>query len=85
MKALAEHGVRMPGEVSIIGFDDTSYCELVTPRLSTMVVPKSAMGELAVKRLVELIRGETQGEVIRTAVLPTVVERDSVARKEDPK
>lgn len=85
MKALAEHGVRMPEEVSIIGFDDTSYCELVTPRLSTMVVPKSAMGELAVKRLVELIRGETQGEVIRTAVLPTVVERDSVARKEDPK
>lgn len=80
MKALADHGVKMPDDVSIIGFDDTTYCDLVTPRLSTMVVPKAAMGELAVKRLIELIQGETQGEIIRTAVLPTVVERDSVAR-----
>lgn len=79
MRALSEHGVRMPEDVSIIGFDDMPYCETVTPRLTTMLVPKPAMGELAVKRLVELIRKETLGETIRTAVLPKIIERDSVA------
>lgn len=81
MRALAERGVRMPDSVSIIGFDDTTYCEMVTPRLTTMMVPEQAMGELAVKRLIDLIRKETLDETIRIAVLPTVVERDSVARR----
>lgn len=81
MKALQERGVRMPEDVSIIGFDDTPYCEMVTPRLTTMVVPKQAMGDLAIKRLIALIRHETLGESIRIAVLPTIIERDSVAYK----
>lgn len=80
MKAFAEHGIIVPDDVSIIGFDDTIYCEMTNPPLTTMVVPKKAMGELSIKRLVELIKGETSGETIRISVLPTVVERKSVSR-----
>ena len=36
------------------------------------------MGALAVERLDKLIRGETGGEVVRTAVLPEIVRRASV-------
>lgn len=79
MRALEEHGASMPDEVSIIGFDDTTHCLNVSPTLSTMAVPKRAMGELAVKRLTSLIRGETNGEGARISVFPTVVERESVA------
>lgn len=78
MRALQEHGIRIPEDVSIIGFDDTIHCTMVTPHLSTMGVSKEAMGELAVKRLVDRIKGNMLGEVIRVAVLPTIVERESV-------
>jgi LacI family transcriptional regulator len=80
MRALEEHGVRLPDDVSIIGFDDTIYCKTITPNLTTMVVPKTAMGDLSVRRLDDRIKETTQGEIVRIAVLPTVIERDSVAR-----
>ncbi|WP_311406053.1 LacI family DNA-binding transcriptional regulator [Lancefieldella rimae] len=84
MRALTEHGIKIPDDVSLIGFDDTVYCEMTDPPLTTMVVNKEAMGELAIKRLVELIKGTTNGEVIRISILPTIVERKSVRRLESP-
>lgn len=78
IKALSEHGYRVPQDVSVIGFDDMKFPEVMEPRLTTMAVPKDAMGELAVKRLIDLIKGETNGETIRLAVQTQVVERDSV-------
>ena len=52
--------------------------ELVNPPLTTMSVPKAAMGALAVKRLVSRIQEETLGEAVRVSVLPKVIERESV-------
>ncbi len=78
IKALTDHGYRVPADVSVIGFDDMVFPEVMVPRLTTMAVPKDAMGELAVKRLADLIKGETNGETIRLAVQTKVVERDSV-------
>lgn len=80
MRALTEHGVRIPEEVSIVGFDDTPLCEVTQPRLTTMAVPKASMGDLAVKRLADLIHGNSLGETIRVSVQPALVERDSVRR-----
>lgn len=77
-KALQRAGCRIPEEVSIIGFDDMPVCQMTDPALSTMAVPKERMGALAVERLDKLIRGETGGEVVRTAVLPEIVRRASV-------
>ena len=78
IRALIEHGIRVPEDVSVIGFDDMAFPEVREPQLTTMAVPKDAMGELAVKRLIDLIRGETNGETIRTAVQTQVVERETV-------
>jgi LacI family transcriptional regulator/LacI family repressor for deo operon, udp, cdd, tsx, nupC, and nupG len=54
---LADRGVRVPGDVSIVGFDDTSLAEMVTPRLTTVRLPASAAGAAAVRLLLEAIRG----------------------------
>jgi len=54
MKAMAEKGLRIPENVSIIGMDDMPYCEIVSPSLTTMRVDKESMGELAVKRLMDI-------------------------------
>lgn len=79
MKALDEVGYHIPQDISIIGFDDLPYCEISSPRLSSMRVPKQEMGKLAVDRLVEITK--TNDHVItRYQVCAEFVERDSVRK-----
>ncbi len=79
MRALQNHGYRVPEDISIMGFDDETASATCNPPLTTMRVPKASMGALAVRRLVDKINGTTGGEVVRIAVLPEIVERASVA------
>jgi LacI family transcriptional regulator len=44
-------GIRVPDDISIIGFDDIELCSLVNPNLTTMRIEKELMGQKAVKRL----------------------------------
>lgn len=53
IRALKEEGFSIPADVSIIGFDDTPFCELLDPKLTTIRVFKDQMGTIAVKRLLE--------------------------------
>jgi len=55
MRAMKEHGIRIPEDISIIGFDDMPFCEISNPRLSTIKVFKEEMGKLAVNRLIDKI------------------------------
>ena len=52
MSALKEFGIRIPQDVSIVGFDDMPYCEISDPKLTTIHVNKQQLGAAAVKRLV---------------------------------
>lgn len=55
IRALKEYGMKIPEDISVIGFDDMPFCEISDPRLSTVKVFKVEMGRLAVKRLIEKI------------------------------
>lgn len=60
MGALAgarELGVRVPEDVSVVGYDDIDFAAYCNPPLTTVRVPAHEMGRLAVKVLVSLIRG----------------------------
>ena len=83
IRALKEHGIRVPEDISVIGFDDVSTAAMADPPLTTMAVPKTNMGGLAVRRLVEHVKGETGGEVVRISVLPEIVQRESVMKAEE--
>lgn len=76
MKALQERGYRVPEDVSIVGFDDLTFSEISSPPLTTLRVPKREMGQLAVKRLMDVINGDK----IKTKcqVCTDFVERGSV-------
>jgi len=77
MKAMSEKGIRIPDDISIIGFDDLPFCEIASPRLTTIRVSKQEMGQVAVKRMKELIT--TGGESkLKIQVCTQFVERDSV-------
>jgi LacI family transcriptional regulator len=56
MQALIDSGYKVPEDVSIVGFDDISFCKTTRPTLTTVKVPKEFMGKTAVERLFQMIR-----------------------------
>lgn len=76
--ALRESGYRVPEDVSVIGFDNIPLCEMTTPRLTTISVPKQRMGTLAVSRLAEMISSNPE-ERVKIEVLTRLIVRDSTA------
>lgn len=79
IKAMKEFGIKIPEDVSIIGFDDMPFCEMIDPPLSTVIVYKHRMGRIALKRLVERIE-KNPPETIRIEVNTKIIERKSVIR-----
>ena len=58
MKAMKEAGIKVPQDISIIGFDDMPFCTIIEPTLSTIGVNKKMLGTLAVENLIGLIAGD---------------------------
>ncbi|HEY5583191.1 MAG TPA: substrate-binding domain-containing protein [Ruminiclostridium sp.] len=80
MRALKEKGIKIPQDISIIGFDDMPFCEITSPRLTTVRVFKQEMGSIAVKRLVDII--EKKDSTIQKIEISTeLIIRDSVLKK----
>jgi DNA-binding LacI/PurR family transcriptional regulator len=67
LNRLADRGVRVPEDVSVIGFDDTQLAEMVTPRLTTVRIPAAAAGTAAVGMLLDVVAGRHLA--VRTLVL----------------
>lgn len=76
--AAAEAKVRVPQQLSVVGYDDIALASYSTPRLTTVVQPKYAMGEMITHLLLERIAG---GHLpLRRELLKTrLVERQSTA------
>ncbi|MDD3217637.1 MAG: LacI family DNA-binding transcriptional regulator [Lachnospiraceae bacterium] len=77
VKALQESGYRIPEDISIIGFDDLPFSEISSPRLTTIRVNKQEIGELAVRRIHEIIKGVGKSK-LKINVCTEFIERDSV-------
>jgi LacI family transcriptional regulator len=55
MRTARERGVRVPEDLSIVGFDDIKYATVVSPRLTTVRQPLAEMGRTAVGLLLRLL------------------------------
>ncbi|MFC4116750.1 LacI family DNA-binding transcriptional regulator [Nonomuraea zeae] len=75
LTGLHELGVRVPGEVSVTGFDDIPFARYTTPPLTTVSIPKNELGEQAWARLWALMNGEPAGYNVRFQ--PRLLVRDS--------
>ncbi len=52
MRAIHDHGLRIPDDIALVGYDDIEYSAHTTPPLTTVAVPKQEMGRLAVRRAI---------------------------------
>jgi DNA-binding LacI/PurR family transcriptional regulator len=70
LRALFEAGIRVPGEMAIVGFDGILLGQFTTPALTTMNQPREEMGRLAADMLLELLEGgQPPGEQVLAAEL----------------
>jgi DNA-binding LacI/PurR family transcriptional regulator len=68
LRALRKHGLRVPEDISLIGFDDIDLSEDTDPPLTTIRQNKQALSEGAVSRLHQLLKGE---EAPTPLIVPT--------------
>ena len=76
MRAVLERGLRVPDEISIVGFDDTELARNVFPRLTTVRQPLAELGRTAVSLLNRLIEGR-RTEALRIELATRLVVRES--------
>ncbi|MBD3943205.1 LacI family DNA-binding transcriptional regulator [Microbacterium sp. NEAU-LLC] len=75
-----ESDIRVPGHVSLIGFDDTFVTGLVTPPLTSVGADLRVVGDAAVELLIERIDGvSTSSHLIHRSIQPQLAVRSSTA------
>jgi LacI family transcriptional regulator, galactose operon repressor len=74
--ALREAGLRVPEDVSVVGFDDIPAAAFNSPGLTTVRQPLQRMGQIAAKTLIDQIEGNAD-YVPEIAIEPELVIRDS--------
>ena len=78
LRAARERGIRVPEELSVVGFDDSDQARIVTPTLTTVRQPLAEMGRMAVSLLTRLIEGQ-RVEALRVELATRLVVRESTA------
>lgn len=77
IRAAAERGLAVPGDLSVCGFDDTPIARHIYPALTTVCQPTAEMGRLATLELLDRIRNSGNGKMVQ--VEHTVVFRESTS------
>ncbi len=70
LRALNEAGLDVPGDVSLIGFDDDYLSRFIHPALTSVSVPAAGIGSAAADLLIRILNGKAGGEDDRI-LLPT--------------
>lgn len=76
--AIYEAGLRVPEDISLIGFDNHPFAEFLNPKLTTIDQPGLEMGRSAASLLLKSLNGGSSSN-IKNVFQPQLIERDSVA------
>jgi len=82
MEVFKQRGMGIPGDISVIGFDDLEYSAHTEPPLTTVGVDRQALGEAAFHLVYERLRGLTVRQPIQIIIGSELIERGSSGRLE---
>ncbi|MEM0948076.1 MAG: LacI family DNA-binding transcriptional regulator [Pseudomonadota bacterium] len=71
-------GVRVPEDISVIGYDDMPYAAIFNPGLSSIRLPRRQWGQLACRKLIAILNEEDDGKT-PVIIKPELVPRASTA------
>jgi len=79
VEAALDHGLRVPGDLSVVGLDDIMLGAHVRPPLTTVAIPKQQLAKQAIELLLRYIDGAVS-EPVSLTVRPHLVVRHSTAQ-----
>lgn len=74
LRGLQQRGVRVPADVSVVGFDNNYLCEYLCPPLTSVNIPRSKLGKMVVECLIRNIEEKEPGQEL-------LLETDLVVRE----
>jgi LacI family repressor for deo operon, udp, cdd, tsx, nupC, and nupG len=80
LEAARERGIRVPRDLSVVGFDDIRFARYVDPPLTTIAQPMREIGERTVRLLLEILNGSTTTPVSVTLPHKLVVRKSTAPR-----
>lgn len=80
MRAAQEAGLRIPQDISVVGFDDIASVAFLTPPLTTIRIEIGELASMAVQRLIDRV-AEPDLTPIRVSLACRLIERHSVSEK----
>ncbi len=83
LQAARVRGVRVPGDLSVVGFDDVEHATIVTPTLTTIRQPLAEMGRTAVSLLMRLLEHQ-RFETLHVELATRLVIRQSTGPPRNP-
>ena len=78
LRACHDRGLRLPGDLAVVGFDDIPFAALCAPSLTTVAQPKLDMGQQAVAMVLALAEA---GDASRPNVADAVVQGNLIVRE----
>ena len=81
MRAIQEHGLRVPQDISVVGFDNIALARFLTPPLTTVAQPKYEMGQLALQLLLERIENKELPPRLPTLECSLIIRASTAQRK----
>jgi LacI family transcriptional regulator/LacI family repressor for deo operon, udp, cdd, tsx, nupC, and nupG len=77
LNRFADRGVRVPEDMSVVGFDDTGLAEMVRPRLTTVRLPAAEAGRAATRILVDRVADGPNGALQPLRLASELIVRNS--------
>lgn len=82
MQTLKEHGVRIPEDIAIVGFNNDAISKIVEPQLTTINYPGIDIGEIAARNLIAHLKGDIKITQTNTIIVKSeLIIRKSSLRK----
>ena len=78
MSLLTKRGLKIPDDISIVGFDDIALSQMIIPPLTTIHVDRKRMGQVAVQQLIQNYNNNIKDVVLHMTLPCNLVVRNSV-------
>jgi len=77
MQVLKDHGIRVPEDIAVVGFNNDAIGKIIEPQLTTIDYPGADMGEIAARNLINHLKGIANIKHTNTVVIRS----DLIVRK----